>query len=501
MSVEPMPQAVFADLCDLAREQNEWSPPEYHAPPASGSGADPSGAPGWDFNHRGTWEDTGLFDAGWVWSRRQDGDKGTVRRPGKDLGTSGTVGLITSQKNGWPLFWSFSTSAADFDHEQTYTKFAVFAILRHRGDYSAAARDLRARGYGERTERSQRSEPRFGDMPEPEGGPDQEDDVAGIDDLKRAGAEVKWVWPNWIQRGVLTAVAAQGGTGKTRLTADLVRRVRHRTDWPDGQPMLIEPGRAVVLWVVSDNHHDEMVSLCEAFGIADCVKLNAAKADPYGGVTLETTEEFLALEARVKKVKPTFVVVDTVGNATDRNLSRQEDAKAFYQPLQLIARRQNVAVLCLTHLNAGGKVLGRRALEKVRVCLRMSARTINDTACKRRLEVIKSNSPYPTALGVSMGDHGNTYDDDPPPPPEEEDSPAAGREGGDKPNTKVQECMDWLAALLESKPYRVSDIRKVGENKGYSAKVLYKAMHTMGLEEFEMQGYKWWRFASSNNND
>jgi len=330
----------------------------------------------------------------------------------------------------------------------------------------------------------------FGAHAEPDATEADADDVAGIDDLKSAGAEVRWLWEGWIQQGVITAVAAEGGTGKTRMTADLVRRIRHQADWPDGKPPSVEPGKTVALWVVADNHHDEMVTLCESFGIADCVKVNAPKSDPYSGVTLEAPEEFAALEKRVKATKPALVIVDTVGNATDRSMSRQEDAKAFYQPLQLIARRQNVAVLCLTHLNAGGKVLGRRALEKVRTCIRLNAENAKDHTSKRRLEVIKSNSKMPEALGVQMGDTGNEYDTDPPPPPGDEqmaNSAPRATPGLDK-------CKAWLEERIRQQPMRVSDLRNAAEAEGFSSKTLYDAKAAIKLEEVSLQGRKWWRF-------
>ena len=118
------------------------------------------------------------------------------------------------------------------------------------------------------------------------------------------------------------------------------------------------PRDAPVLWVPADNNHAELVSLATDFGIREHLYLNAPKKEPYGGVTLETLDDLAALDARVAAVKPVLLVVDTVGNATEKNLSRQEDATAFYQPLQLIACRHGCAVLCLTHLNASGKFLG-----------------------------------------------------------------------------------------------------------------------------------------------
>ena len=470
-------------FCAVARELNEYVPPERVVRPAAASSDAKGDRPGDEFNRRATWAEV-LEPHGWK-VESASGDVTHWTRPGKGRGTSATTGKCTSELGG-DLLYVFSSNADPLEPDRAYSKFSAFAVLEHAGDFGAAAKAVVGRGYVV-------PEPQV-IFSEPEVAPDEGDDVAGISDLKDAGASVKWLWPGWIQNGVVTAVAAQGGTGKTRFMADLVRRVRHERTWPDGTPVDAPVGRTVALWVVSDNHHDVMVTLCEAFGIADCVKVNAPKADPYSGVTLDALDEFAALEKRVKATRPMFVVVDTVGNATDRNLSRQEDAKAFYQPLQLIARRQNTAVMALTHLNAGGKVLGRRALEKVRICVRMNA---PDTGkeCKRRLEVIKSNSLKPAALGVTMTDTRNDYDDAPPPPPEDAAGGFAGKDDNDPvkgPPTKVRECMEWLEPRLADRPEMVFKLRSEAEKKGFSAKTLYRAKDALNLKETETQNGKWW---------
>jgi hypothetical protein len=312
------------------------------------------------------------------------------------------------------------------------------------------------------------------------------DEVASIDDLIRAGAEVRWLWPGWIPGGVLTAVAAKGGAGKTRFCADLVRRAVEGLPWPDGTPQTLPPD-ALALWVVADNHHDEMVSLCQSFGIKDNVRLNAGKSDPYGGVSLDTVDDYAMLEARVKAVSPALVIIDTVGNATDKSLCRQEEAKAFYQPLQMIARRQRCAILCLTHLNAAGLFLGRRVLEKVRVAIRMEQ---PDPDCeRRRLEVVKSNSKRPPPLGLSMGDRGNEYDHTPPEPADEEGAPGTRR------GPAGARAADFLRGHLAHMGQRVSTLieRARQENPPISVGSLYKGRKLLKVEEYEMDGRKCWR--------
>lgn len=313
-------------------------------------------------------------------------------------------------------------------------------------------------------------------------------DVATIADLRAAGALVRWVWPGWIPLGVLTAVAARGGTGKTRFCADLLRRVRHGLPWPDGRPMTV-PREATAMWVVADNHHDEMVTLAESFGIEDAIFLNADKADPYGGVTLDAPEDYAALEARVKAVRPLLVIVDTVGNATDLNLSRQEEAKKFYAPLQIIARKYACAVLALTHLNAGGHFLGRRVLEKVRVAIRIeNPEPDNEANTRRRLEVKKTNSKAPPPLGVTMGDRSNEYDDRPP----EAVDPDAPQKRGPAP-AKVQEAVEWLRQRLSRGAQKVGYTIESAQAEGISKGTLYRSKDILTVVQFESEGNKWWR--------
>ena len=48
---------------------------------------------------------------------------------------------------------SSSGNASPFESEKRYSKFAVYTLLEHLGDFSAAARALSAEGYGEPTEK------------------------------------------------------------------------------------------------------------------------------------------------------------------------------------------------------------------------------------------------------------------------------------------------------------------------------------------------------------
>lgn len=99
--------------------------------------------PGDDFNRRG--DCLAILQAhGW---RPAGGRYWT--RPGKNGGVSATWDSPETPGK----FYVFSSSAHPFEPESSYSPFAVYAMLEHQGDFSAAARTLGGQGYGEKTKR------------------------------------------------------------------------------------------------------------------------------------------------------------------------------------------------------------------------------------------------------------------------------------------------------------------------------------------------------------
>ena len=98
--------------------------------------------PGEDYEQRTDWVDI-LTPRGW----RLLGQHGSTRywqRPGKtDPGPSATTGHADDRDR----LYVFTTST-EFEAERPYTKFGAYALLEHGGDHSAAAKELRRKGYG-----------------------------------------------------------------------------------------------------------------------------------------------------------------------------------------------------------------------------------------------------------------------------------------------------------------------------------------------------------------
>lgn len=121
----------------------DTSPPVEADTPAGRSGASAGGRPGDDYNSRTSWDEL-LVPDGWTKARAL----GQVRcwvRPGKDArdGISATTG-----RNEADNLYVFTTST-DLPVEQPISKFGYYALTRHGGDYSAAAKQLRKDGYGD----------------------------------------------------------------------------------------------------------------------------------------------------------------------------------------------------------------------------------------------------------------------------------------------------------------------------------------------------------------
>jgi hypothetical protein len=92
-----------------------------------------------------SWQDILGGDA--VCVREVDG-KAYWRRPGKsERSISATTGHCRTE-DGRDLLYMFSSNWAPFQPNTAYDKFAAYALLHHRGDFSAAARQLRLEGWG-----------------------------------------------------------------------------------------------------------------------------------------------------------------------------------------------------------------------------------------------------------------------------------------------------------------------------------------------------------------
>jgi hypothetical protein len=144
-SWEPMPLGVYHSLTVLAADLNEYVRPAAREVIGDRRTAEHGDRPGDHFNARVSWSDL-LMPHGWR-PFRSSAAVTYWTRPGKAEGVSASTGHCRGP-SGNDLFYVFSTSAAPFEAEVSYSRFAVYTLLHHHGDFRAATRALGWAGYG-----------------------------------------------------------------------------------------------------------------------------------------------------------------------------------------------------------------------------------------------------------------------------------------------------------------------------------------------------------------
>ena len=165
------------------------------------------------------------------WSKVCDrGHVGLWRRPGKSFGVSATTNFAGSD-----LFYVF-TSSTEFDPERAYSKFAVYAILNHGGDFTAAASALAAQGHGGALEFLEvvsssgiATQPQQTENSENTPGPITFTPLSEL--LAQPDDVVAWVVPDRIASGSVNVLAGKPKAGKSTLARDLALAVARGGDW------------------------------------------------------------------------------------------------------------------------------------------------------------------------------------------------------------------------------------------------------------------------------
>ncbi len=210
----------------------------------------------------------------------------------------------------------------------------------------------------------------------------------------------------------------EGGRAKTKFPldprgADLILRL----PGSDGQPATF-PAGTKTLWLCSDGHQDEIAEALPLFGLPDeAVVFPAPPDDPYANTSLDSSDTMLWLEKAIVAVKPAFVVVDTLSYATQRDLCEQRSIASLKGPLVDLAQRHQVNIALALHVSQSGQALGRRIKGLTRTLIHLECPDPEHHPERLRLWVEKSYAKKPPALGVTIGESGNTYDSQPPSAP------------------------------------------------------------------------------------
>ena len=252
-------------LIEAALALNEVIPPAVNGPVRQPERSRPADSqhdrPGDDYNERGDFREV-LRSHRWVYVGGSDTE--LWRRPDKTIGHSATIRVF----EGKPVLYVFSSNAAPFESEKSYSPYAVYTLLEHSGDYAAAAKALGSQGYGKPTRPSthqstaltddyfdslQSSTGDQYDRSEPDGDlVEAEVKRAPNLTIRTAGALVREfttlrppIIEGLLRRGETMNIIAPSKFGKSWLVLDLAIAVATGRKWLDRYPTI--PGKVLLI--------------------------------------------------------------------------------------------------------------------------------------------------------------------------------------------------------------------------------------------------------------
>jgi hypothetical protein len=307
--------------------------------------------PGDEYNRLTSWDEI-LIPLDWTVVARSRGVT-HWRRPGKSFGLSATRGFGDGD-----YLYVFSTST-EFEAEKAYSKFAAYALLEHGSDFSAAARQLKAEGYGAR-DGIPMAPPSVGDaVLKGVSALRRRLVLAPVSDLKLK--PVHWLWEGRLPTGSLALLAGREGLGKSTIAYWLTARIT-RGDLP-GESFGLP--RAVIVAATEDSWEHTIGPRLVAAG-ADLARVYRVDV-----ITTEETHACLSfpldnhrLLAEAEGIQAALILLDPLMSRIDAGLDthKDPDVRRALEPLADLADKTGAVVLGLIHLNKG---VGNDALTSV----------------------------------------------------------------------------------------------------------------------------------------
>lgn len=274
------------------------------------------------------------------------GEVAYLRRPGKRQGISATLGYAAPG-----LLYVYSCST-EFDEETWYTPFAAYTLLEHGGDFSAAARTLRAQGYGDAST-PEPSAPTRTDAPVSPAAEDAETgpfvDWAAF--WARDRREAEWTFPDVLAHGRGHAVYASHKAGKSLLLLHIAARLA-----TGPQPM-------VVAYFDYEMGEDDLYERLEEMGYGPATDLSRLRYALLPTLPpLDTRDGAEALTGLLDGVQGDWpdhhlvVVFDTTARAVAGEENSADTFRSFYAHTGIELKRRGVTWARLDH---AGKDPGR----------------------------------------------------------------------------------------------------------------------------------------------
>ncbi len=470
--------------------------------------------PGDVFNSNGPpWGEL-LEPAGWERVREDVAHLITYwRRPGKrGPGHSATTSSRYSSY-GESLFYVFSTKAPPFEAGKAYTRFAVWALLYHHGDFRAAARALREGRWAEASRPRPPAVPVSRERPRPESlvtstqysvpsnqgsvpnppvagaAPPPEVEVISLATVRATATQ--WLWRPWLPAGTLVVLDGDPGLGKSTLTLDLAARVTRGQTMPFEEPgsgLAEAAGSVLLLSAEDDAARTILPRLKAADADLDRVHLLGTVRDSLGERMPQLPGDLETALARLPGIR--LVVVDPLmaflGDQFDA--CRDQNVRRCLFALARLAERYQVVILLVRHLNktGQGQAIYRGSgsigiLGAARACLLAGRDPDGEGQCvlamsKCNLAARPRSLAYvlePTEAGVARvtwrGEVPWTADD------------LVGKPASQSRLTLVEECAAFLRLQLQQGPVLSAELEQRCLARGWSRSTYDRARQRAGV--------------------
>jgi len=310
--------------------------------------------PGDDYNAKVTWEQI-LEPLGWKKVYTNKAGVTSWRRPGKDEGISATTNHAGNDK-----FYVFSSST-QFEAERSYSKFAVFCLVEHQGNFAASAKALREQGYGEQRKELQSLAVHSPSLVQLH---DEQGEVIQSSWIPRQIAELELEdepAPSMLKRedgnfllyaGKINAIFGESESGKTWLALEAIRQE-------------LRKGKRVFYLDFEDSARG-ILNRLKALQVATEQFKAFFYANPDSRLEIGVGE---LMRTEIMTHQPSLIVVDGVNaamNLLGLDLEKNKDATHFSQTVLKPLRVGGAGILTIDHVtkskdNRGNYAIGAQA--------------------------------------------------------------------------------------------------------------------------------------------
>lgn len=172
--------------------------------------------------------------------------------------------------------------------------------------------------------------------------------IISLDELAMELRPIEWVWNGWIPRGMLTALGASQGSGKSFVATDLAWRIIHNQGYPDGSPVkrlganVIYVDGEAVPQILNDRTRNYQLDRSKLFVmLPDTSEMIDLGAEKYR----DRLSEMAAI------LQPELIIIDSLLSVISSGHNSAEDLRGVISFLVRLAASANCGLVLIHHIH------------------------------------------------------------------------------------------------------------------------------------------------------